>query len=157
MSHFWFLKKNSHSLFGRKQYTMQLRRSLFRIFPFIILQTAAFPAFIMWKTPLFGVDFLCEQKGVRPGPDHRKGLGPSWSYRQYCCTVPPCESDLWPAEGVLSSRMVFSSLAGAVLSEAFYMEAKRGLDFHLSHCQLTVNDFKSHNLNGSTSSTRLLS
>lgn len=70
---------------------------------------AAFPALIMWKTPMHGMDFLCEQKEeeeVRPGLDHRKGLGPSWSYRQYCCAVPPCESNLWPAEDAVSSRMV---------------------------------------------------
>lgn len=51
--------------------------SFWYLFLFVIDQMAAFPAFIMWTTPLCCVDFLCERKGV--GLDYRiKGHGPIW-------------------------------------------------------------------------------
>lgn len=46
----------------------------------------------------------------------------------------------------------------AVMFEASHIETERGLDFHSSHSQQTINDIESnsHNLNGSTSSTHPL-
>lgn len=130
---------------------MQPQRSLFGIFHFIHVQTAASPAFIMWTTPLYGMDFLCEQREV--GLDHRKRLGPIWSYRQCCCLPVSLICD--------QQRTPFHHgwfPLPAVLSEACHIEANMGLDLHLSHSQQTINDMNSnsHNRNGSTSSTHPL-
>lgn len=77
--------------------------TLFGIFLFIIVQTAALPAFIMWMTPFCWTDFLCEQEAVVLLTGNSSGLFSG--YTQCCCAEPPCESDVWPAEGAVSPRM----------------------------------------------------
>lgn len=119
---------------------MQPQRSLFGIFLFIIVQMAASPAFIMWTTPLYAMDFLCEQREV--GLDHRKRLGPIWSYRQ-CCCLPVgliCDQQRTPFHHGWFPLP-------AVLSEACHIEANMGLDLHLSHSQQTINDMNSNSHN----------
>lgn len=46
--------------------------------------------------------------------------------------MPPCESDLGPAEGAVASQMGFlCQLESAVISEASHRDAKGGPGFHL--------------------------
>lgn len=109
------------------------------------------------KDPIVRNGFFCvSRKKLCLDWITEKGFGPSWSYRQRCFAVPPRESDYWPAEDALSSRMVsFRLLESAVLSEASHIKAERGLDFHLSHSQQTLKGMTqiATALNGSTSAT----
>ena len=68
-----------------------------------------------------------------------KGLGPAWSYRQHCCTVPP----LWvwsvtSRGGRFAADGFLCPLEPAVIAEARQTGSRtpgEGLDFHLSHTQ----------------------
>ena len=138
--------------------------SFFGIFLFIVVQVAACPALIMWKTPLQGMDFLCELLWSREksGLDWITGkdLGLQELEPQ---AVLLHHASLWVRFVTDRGRRFitdgsFCLLELAVMFEASYIEAERGLDFHSSHSQQTINDIESnsHNLNGSTSSTHLL-
>lgn len=62
--------------------------------------------------------------------------GPVWSSRPCCCL--PCESDLGPAGGAISSQIGFRSLLLNLRSRHNYSEAEAGLDSHLPRSQQTI-------------------
>lgn len=154
---------NSHSLFGQKKCN---RNCLFFWYlSFHCCSNGCFSSTHNVKDPIvrngFPVWALKKQREVRPGLDHRKkDLGLQELEPQ---AVLLRHASLWVRFVTNRGRHFitdgsFCLLEPAVVFEASHIEAERGLDFHSSHSQQTINDIESnsHNLNGSTSSTHPL-
>lgn len=127
---------------------MQSQLSLFGIFLFIVVQMAASPAFIMWTTPLLRNGFSLWADGSWTGSQEW-----TWAYLEFQAVLLR-RASLWVR--FLTSRGrhftmdgFLSLLEPAVIAEACHIEAKMGLDCHLSHRQQTIKDINSNSYNRS--------